>query len=249
MIQGPAPTTDNVLASLGSFLTAVLPPDVEVLQGQPNRVPESSSARFVVMQPPAYDRIETNTSAYADAKFTGSIAGATMTITAVDPKLPFGKIGIGSTVFGAGVAANTVVSAVLTGSGQVGTYTVTPTQTVAPETLSAGAQQITMPARATVRLDFHAADTTSGDLANAVSALLRDPYGVAQFANQSPNYGVAPLYADDARQAPFLNDQQLVEWKWVVEAMLQANVVVSVPQQFADSVGLDLVSVDEAYAP
>ena len=34
-----------------------------------------------------------------------------------------------------------------------------------------------------------------------------------------------------------------------VEALLQANVVVSVPQQFADSVGLVLEEVDAVFPP
>jgi hypothetical protein len=240
----PSPTTDNVLTSIRSFLVAALPSDVSVVAGQPNRIPEVASPRFVVMSPPRFERIETNTDTYADAKFTGSISGTTLTITAVDPKFPNGQISIGSTIFGAGVAAGTTVTAILTGTGQIGTYAVNNSQTVASETISAGAKSITMPAKATVQLDFHSADDTSGDLANVISTLMRDSFAVDQFANQSPNYGTVPLYADDARQLPFFNDQQQVEWRWVVEALIQCNVVVSVPQQFADLVGLVATSVD-----
>jgi hypothetical protein len=89
----------------------------------------------------------------------------------------------------------------------------------------------------------------AGDMAVTVSTLLRDEYGANQFANQSPHYDVTPLYADDARQLPFINDQQQYEWRWVVEALLQANVVVSVPMQFADVVGIEVISVEAEYAP
>lgn len=245
----PVPTTDNILASIRSFLVAALPTDVSAVAGQPNRIPEVASPRFVVMSPPRFERIETNTDSYADAKFTGSIAGKTLTITAVDPKFPNGQIGIGSGIFGASVAAGTNVTAILTGTGQIGTYTVNNSQTIAAETISAGAKSITMPAKATVQLDFHSADDTSGDLANVISGLMRDSFAVDQFANQSPNYGTVPLYADDARQLPFWNDQQQIEWRWVVEALIQCNVVVSVPQQFADSVTLGVQSVDEIFPP
>jgi hypothetical protein len=244
----PAPTTSNVLASMRSFLMAVLPSDVVVVQAQPNRVPEVAAGRFVIMSQPRYERIETNVSAYADAKFTGSITSNTMIITAVDPKFPNGMIGVGSIVFGVGIAAGTQVTAILTGTGQIGTYSIGGApQTVSSRTISAGAKTVTMNAKATIQLDFHSNDTTSGDLANVVSNLMRDAFGVDQFANQSPNYGTVPLYADDARQAPFQNDQQQIEWRWIVEALVQANIVVSVPQQFADAVALGLKSVDEVF--
>ncbi len=169
-----APTQSNLLAALKSFLVAVLPvngPDgkpLDIIAAQQNRIPEPRGASFVVMTPTRMERIETNVDSVADANFTGSFAGTTMTISAVDPRFP---------------------------------------------------------------------------------TRLRDGFGVEPFANQSPNYGVVPLYADDARQLPFTNDQQQVETRWVVDALLQANVVVSVPQQFADTVGLVLEDVDAVFPP
>jgi hypothetical protein len=254
----PAPTQSQVQASLRSFLLAVLPataPDgsaVEVVAAQQNRVPEVKGTAFVVMTRARVERIATNVDAYSDAVFTGSIAGNTMTITAVDPRFPAAQIAVGSTIFGVGVAAGTTVTAIVTGTGQVGTYTVSGApQTVGSESLSAGTEQLTQEMRWTFQLDFHADPTNdiSGDMATTISTLLRDDFGVQQFANQSPNYGVVPLYADDARQTPFFNDQQQVEIRWVVEAVLQSNAVVSVPQQFADSVAVQLISVDAAYPP
>ena len=244
-----APTQSNIQAALKAFLIAVLPPNTRVISGQQNRTAEPIDGDFVVMTTLRFERIETNIDSYADAKFTGSIAGATMTITAVDPDFT-GQIGLGSTIFGVGVAAGTVVTALGTGTGGLGTYTVNNSQTISSETLSAGSQTIEQPAKVAVQLDFHSANLTdAGDMAQTVSTLLRDAFGTEQFANQDPNYGVVPLYADDPKQMPFVNDSQQYEWRWVVEAMLQANQVVSVPQQFADSVEVDIISVDAEYAP
>lgn len=245
---GPAPTTDNILKALGMFLTAVLPAGVAVVQGQLNRVPEVSAPRFVIMSPPRFERIETNVDTATDSKFTASIASGTMTVTAFDPNLN-GPIQVGAVIFGAGLAVPTTVTGFGSGTGGTGTYAVAPSQTVGSETMSAGQKAVQMNAKVTVQLDFHASDDTSGDLANVVSALLRDEFGVDQFANQSPNYGVVPLYADDARQIPYLNDQSQVEFRWVVEAVLQANVVVGVPQQFSDAVVVTPVSIEATYPP
>ena len=242
----PAPTVSNIFASMASFLGAVLPADVPAVQGQINRVPERPEPRFVVMMPPRFERIETNVDSYQPAKFTGSITGATMTITAVDPSTPDAQLSVGSAIFGAGVAAGTVVTA---GSGQLGPYTVSPVQNVSQGTISAGTKTVTMNSKAIIALDFHAADNTAGDLATTVAALLRDAFGVQQFKNQNPNYGTVPLYADDPQQRPFLNDSQQVEWRWVVEANLQANISVVVPMEFADAVNLGLISVDAADPP
>lgn len=239
-------TQSNILASLRSFLLAVLPADVEVIAGQTNRVAEPSKPRFIVMSPPNFARLATNIDSWDDVRFTGSIAGNLMTVTAV----AFGTIRRGATVFGTGVAAETVIAAVGgTGTGGPGTYSVSGSQTVASRMLAAGQQNLVQPSQVSIQLDFHAADGTSGDLAQTVSTVLRDGFGVQQFADQSPNYGVSPLYADDPRQMPFHNAEQQVEWRWILEVALQVDQSVAVPQQYSDAVAVDVVSVDAAYPP
>lgn len=239
----PSPTQEQIQAQLRAFLLAVLPAGVEAVEAQVNRVPEVKGPNYVLFTPIRFDRLRTNIDSYSDAVFTGSIAGAAMTITAVDPRFPNATIAEGSPVFGAGVAAGTTVTAVLTGAGQVGTYAVDPPSTVGSRTLSTGTEQIEQGQKWTFQLDFHSdpASDISGDMASTVSTLFRDGFAVEQFANQQPNYGVVPLYADDPAQRPFLNDQQQVENRWVVEALVQANVVLTVPKQFADSVALTTV--------
>lgn len=255
MTATPAPTQSSILTALRSFLESVLPaagPDgfpLDVITAQQNRITTPRGSSYVTMTPLRQERIETNVDTSNDAAFIGNIAGSTMTITAVDPRFDF-PIAVGSVMSGNGVAAGTTVTALGTGAGGLGTYTVNQgPQNLSSRTLSAGAKLVQQALKMTVQLDFHSIDLSSGDLAVTVSTLFRDAFAVEQFANQSPNYGVVPLYADDARQAPFNNDSKQVETRWIVEALLQANVVVTVPQQFADAVDLGLISVDATYPP
>jgi len=73
-----------------------------------------------------------NTAASA-ATITASIATTTLTVTAVAS----GILYVGQTIQGAGITANTVITALGTGTGGVGTYTVSASQTVASETMYA----------------------------------------------------------------------------------------------------------------
>lgn len=67
-----------------------------------------------------------NLPAPAFAVSSGYIAGTTLTATTVTS----GEIAIGQQIFGTGVLPNTVVTAILTGHGGAGTYTVNNSQTV-----------------------------------------------------------------------------------------------------------------------
>lgn len=230
-----APTQSGLQAALRAFLSEVLPEGVEIIAGVVNRVPEPSVARFVVFNPLRMERLRTNIDALADTRFTGSIAGTAMTVTEVS----FGTIRPGAVVFGVDVVASTKV---VSGPGGVGSYVVDKPQTLTSRVLSAGQRMIEQGTKATVQLDFHAADNTAADMAQTVSTLLRDSYGVEQFANQTPNYGVVPLYADDPRFISFVNENQQAEWRWVLEACFQLNQVATVPQQFADDVEVGTVN-------
>jgi hypothetical protein len=66
-------------------------------------------------------------SAPSAATFTGSISTTTLTVTSVLS----GVISVGDAIFGQGIDQNTVVTALGTGTGGVGTYTVSNSQTVA----------------------------------------------------------------------------------------------------------------------
>jgi len=67
------------------------------------------------------------------AAFTGSISTTTLTVTAVSA----GILAVGSIVAGTGVTSGTYITALGTGTGGAGTYTVNHSQTVASEALSA----------------------------------------------------------------------------------------------------------------
>ena len=65
------------------------------------------------------------------AQVTGSISGTTLTVTAVTS----GTLYVGQTIQGTGVTALTIITALGTGSGGAGTYTVSTSQTVSSTTL------------------------------------------------------------------------------------------------------------------
>jgi hypothetical protein len=67
--------------------------------------------------------------------FTGSVSGTTLTISAVTS----GTVYVGMPFTGAGVTANTVVTAFQSGTGGTGTYTVNASQTVASTALTVAA--------------------------------------------------------------------------------------------------------------
>jgi len=68
----------------------------------------------------------------SSAVFTGSISGTTLTVTAVTN----GTLAVGQALFGVGVTSETIITALGTGSGGVGTYTVNLSQSVASETMN-----------------------------------------------------------------------------------------------------------------
>ena len=68
----------------------------------------------------------------ATTSFTASISGTTMTVTAVGS----GTIAVGQVITGTGVTAGTVITALGTGTGNTGTYTVSASQTVASTTIT-----------------------------------------------------------------------------------------------------------------
>lgn len=243
----PLPTIGplQVLDALRQFILTVLPDGVEVIAAQDNRVPEPVATEFVVMTPLRFPRLRTNVDTDADVKFTGSIAGTTLTVSAV----AFGSILAEATLSGTGVTAGTKIVEQLTGTpGGVGTYEVSQTQTLSSRTLSTGAKTIEEAQEWAVQLDFHSATDLGGMYAAAVSATFRDEFATLFFDELAPPLdGIAPLYADEPRQMPFVNEQQQIEQRWILEAVMQANPTIDVPQQYADSVEVTPVSVEAEY--
>ena len=219
---------------------------VTIIAGQQNRVIEPVNPYFVVMTPIRFTRLATNIDTKADVKFTGSISASTLTVSDV----AFGEIELGATVFGTGVAANTIITAFGSGSGGAGTYTISGSQTIGSQTLSAGQKTLTQEAESVVQIDCHSPDTQGGDLAQIVSTALRDEYATTFFAGLTPPFNdVSPFYADDPKQVPFVNAENAYEWRWVLEAHFQVNQTVVVPQTYADAAAVTLADVNALYPP
>ena len=68
-----------------------------------------------------------------DASFTASISGTTMTVTGS----PVGTLSVGNIINGTGVASGTAITALGTGTGGTGTYTVNNSQTVSSTSMTA----------------------------------------------------------------------------------------------------------------
>ena len=130
----------------GSYMVAVVGPYVYVLTstltptmiGQLNtatgRVGITDNGLNVYIVDGSY-RYTWRISTPSAALFTGSISGTTLTVTAVSQ----GTIAINQALFGLGVTNETVITALGTGTGGVGTYTINQTQTVASTLMNSAA--------------------------------------------------------------------------------------------------------------
>jgi hypothetical protein len=85
-----------------------------------------------------------------------------------------------------------------------------------------------------VQLDIHGESGT--DNAQVIQILFRSQYACAFMAD----LGIQPLYCDDGQQTPFINAEQQYEDRWIINAVLQATPSVSTPQQFADTLAVEL---------
>jgi hypothetical protein len=228
-----SPNQDDIFLALWTVLTGIVSAGSEVVRGQDNRVPEPREGSYLVMTFMRQQRLATNIDDYVDCVFTASIAGTVMTVSSVAT----GQIAVGAQVFGTGIASPTTITGALSGTGGPGTYSVSPSQVAAAQPLAAGTASMTQKTMVVFQVDSHGPD--GADNAQVVSTFLRDPYGVDAFAAVNP--AIAPLYADDPRQIPFISGEQQYEDRWSIEVALQANqVVTGIPQQFADALSVQL---------
>jgi len=120
-----------------------------------------------------------------DAVFTASISGTTMTVSAVTS----GTIYVGCLITGSGVLANTTITALGTGSGGIGTYTVSQSQTVASTTITSDGFPITRNGNTTQGTFSPFSQTGWGGFASATGQYLTAP-GNAAFAFTTSNWTV-----------------------------------------------------------
>lgn len=238
----PSITQEAVETALGDLLKAILPAGVEIVVGQTNRVP-SPEDNYVTFWPLRRPRLGTNYETPIDTKFTASMTPidantATMAVTAIAT----GSIEPSNQVFGVGVADSTVVVSQTSGGvGGIGNYVVSPAQTVASTTMSAGVLEIAQSTEVVYQIDVHGPN--SADNAQVISTVSRSEFAV----NQMAGTGVTPLFADDPNQAAFMTAASQYEDRWTVDIHLQITPTISTPQQFSDSIALTVVDVDVAF--
>ena len=118
----------------------------------------------------------------AAAVFTGSITATTLTVTGVSS----GTIAAGQSLFGVGVTNETVITALGTGTGGTGTYTINLSQTVASTSLSSAAVGAQITASVGVNLSTVAITGTAGQFSCAASSI---PLAIGQALTISGTYG------------------------------------------------------------
>ena len=166
----------------------------------------------------------------------GSISGVTLTVSSI----LFGTIILGSTLFGVGITSETTIIGPPGTNGKVGTYTLSTSQTVASRKMAAGNAVLTQAIDLSVQMDVHSSSLALGtDICRTITTAFRDVSSAEYFIE---NYAgnITPLYADDPRQVPFINDQNQFETRWVITAHLQVNASIYLPQQFADQLAVEI---------
>lgn len=93
-----------------------------------------------------------------------------------------------------------------------------------------------------IQMDFYG--PASNEWAVAASMLWRDEYGCNLLAPECQ-----PLYSDDARMIPLVTGEEQYLERYAITAMLQWNPVTVTAQEFADTLDVTLINVDEAYPP
>ena len=94
----------------------------------------------------------------------------------------------------------------------------------------------------TLQLDCYGAG--SGDWAQMLSTVLRDEVGCTALQPTC-----TPLYCDDPVWGPLADSELQYEQRWMMLAKLQYNPVTTVPQQYADTVTVEVISVNQKYPP
>ena len=126
---------EQMIAVCGSYVYALTANFVPAVIGQLNsstgivRITDNGINVYIVDG--AY-RYTWYISSPASAVFTGSTSGTTLTVASVSS----GTIAVGQSLFGIGVLAETVITALGTGTGGIGTYTINRSQTVATAVLN-----------------------------------------------------------------------------------------------------------------
>lgn len=90
----------------------------------------------------------------------------------------------------------------------------------------------------TVQLDIHGPN--GSDYAQTIATLFRDDFGCQAL---DPTGRIAPLFASDGNQIPFINGESQYENRWVMSAVMQGSPSLSTPQDFAAIVTVTILPV------
>ena len=94
-----------------------------------------------------------------------------------------------------------------------------------------------------IQLDVYG--PSAGDWAQILTTVLRDDVGCVALAPTCQ-----PLYADDPIRAPLDSAEEQYEDRWIIQAMIQYNPVVTVPLQYADALGpVGIIDAQQQYHP
>jgi hypothetical protein len=230
----------QVLTVVRTVLLGLLPPGTEVIRAYGNRVPEPLGPDFCVLSPPHIrTRLSTNRDANYDLRVEGAITGTTLVVSqgfTLQPGYPlYGPhVVAGSRIVAAGPLANE--------------YTVAPAQSVpAGSTIYVGRHAMLQPTDLVCQCDLHGPNSSAN--ATAIQTTWRDDAGCRLVKAAAAPLEMAPLYADDPRMVPFQNAEAQWEDRWIVDLHLQGNVIVTLGQEFADTVVIGLFPVDLFLVP
>ena len=119
----------QLIAVCGQYVYSLTSTFIPTIVGQLNsttgQVGITDNGTYVYITDGTY-RYSWRISSPSSAVFTGTISGTTLTVMAVTN----GTIGVGQSLFGVGITQETIITALGTGSGGVGTYTINISQTV-----------------------------------------------------------------------------------------------------------------------
>lgn len=105
-----------------------------------------------------------------------------------------------------------------------------------------GNKSVMQPTKYDIQIDCYG--PLASDWAKILVTMFNDGYALDKMGPD-----VAPLYADDARQAVLVNGEENYEMRWIFTVCMQYNPVVTVTQQFAGALEANLINVDATYPP
>jgi hypothetical protein len=128
----------QMIAVCGPYVYALtsnlVPSVIGILNSSAGQVKITDNGVNVYIVDGAY-RYTWRISSPANAVFTGSVSGTTLTVNTVSS----GTLAVGQSLYGVGVLAETVITALGSGSGGAGTYTINRSQTVSKEVMNSTA--------------------------------------------------------------------------------------------------------------